>query len=450
MTSLPFARRVTPLLVGVLALAGAFGAGVFEARSIDASSRVAAEVQAAPPATQPVPATQAQPPQGQGLAGQRGRGGRGGRAPSVPVNEQGECPPGMTEWRAGQCRAPEFPPPSIVDYRPRSTLVVEEHPVPRAKFPVIDAHNHTGITAGNIDQMIRDMDALNLRVLIHLTPGSDPADVKARVDFIRSSAHPDRFRVFANVDWRNADAPGWAAKATADLEQSVRNGAIGLKIAKNLGLSTVKTDGSRLHVDDPILKPIWDLCARLDIPVIIHTAEPQEFFSPLDMHNERWLELALFEDRRNYMPGRPTFEELMGERDRMYAANPKTRYIGAHFNWYANDLGRAAKQLDERPNLVLETGAILYDLGRQPRAARRFFEKYQDRILFGKDAFAASEFPYYWRVFETEDEYFDYYRDYHAFWKLYGLGLPDEILKKVYYKNALRWIKGLPQSGWPQ
>ena len=378
--------------------------------------------------------------------GTRG-GGRGGTVVEIKPGEQ--CPSGMTEVRDGQCRPPEFAAPSIVDYRPRATLVVEQHPVPKAKYPVIDSHNHTTINANNIEQMTREMDALNLQVLVNLSGGSDPKEVKEKVDFIRSSKYPDRFRVFANVDWSNADAPGWAEKAVANLEQSIKNGAIGLKIAKNLGLTTRKTDGSRLHVDDPLLKPVWDLCARLDIPVIIHTGEPQEFFSPLDMHNERWLELALFADRRNYMPGSPSFEELMGERDRMYAANPKTRYIGAHFNWYGNNLARAAKQLDAQPNLVLELGAVLYDFGRQPRAAREFFVKYQDRILFGKDAYAASEFPYYWRVFETRDEYFDYYRDYHAFWKLYGLDLPDDVLKKVYYKNALRWTKGLPQNDWP-
>ncbi|MEZ5318623.1 MAG: amidohydrolase family protein [Vicinamibacterales bacterium] len=390
---------------------------------------------------------------GQGTGDPQGRGGRGGRGgggPVVEIQPGEECPPGMTEFRAGRCRAPEFPAPSILDYRPRSTLVVEEHQVPRAKFPVIDIHNHTTITADNIDQMIRDMDALNLRVEVNLTPGSDPEVIRQRVEFLRNSRYADRFRMFANVQWDGAGGAGWAEKAVADLEGAVRNGAIGLKIAKNLGLSARKADGSRLHVDDPVLKPIWDLCARLDIPVIIHTAEPQEFFSPLDMHNERWLELALFEDRRNYMPGQPTFAELQGERDRMFAANPKTRYIGAHFDWYGNNLGAAAKHLDALPNVVLELGAVLYDFGRQPRAAREFFLRYQDRILFGKDAFAASEFPYYWRVFETNDEYFDYYRDYHAFWKLYGMGLPDEVLKKVYYKNALRWVKGLPQDGWPQ
>jgi predicted TIM-barrel fold metal-dependent hydrolase len=401
----------------------------------------------APASTQPAVAA----PQGPGRGGQGGGRGFGGRGRSGTQIQAGEsCPAGTTEVRPGFCQAPEFPAPSILDYRPRTTLKTTETLRPRAKFPVIDSHNHTTISAQNIDQMIGDMDALNLRVLVNLSGGSNPEQVKQKVDFIRNSPHADRFRVFANVDWNGAGGPGWAENAVARLEQSIANGAIGLKIAKNLGLTATKADGSRLHVDDPALKPIWDLCARLNIPVIIHTAEPQEFFSPIDYQNERWLELSLFNDRRNYNPEGPTWEDLMGERDRMYAANPKTRYIGAHFNWYGSDLARAGRQLDALPNLVLEVGAVLYEFGRQPKAAREFFIKYQDRVLFGKDSFAASEFPYFWRVFETGDEYFDYYRDYHAFWKLYGMSLPDEVLKKLYYGNALRVTPGLPQTGWPE
>jgi predicted TIM-barrel fold metal-dependent hydrolase len=207
---------------------------------------------------------------------------------------------------------------------------------------------------------------------------------------------------------------------------------------------TRKRDGSRLRVDEPELDPVWQAAARLDIPIFIHTAEPQEFFQPLDFHNERWLELSLFANRRNNQPGQVAFEELMTERNNMFKKHPKTRFIAAHFGWHANDLKRAAALLDTYPNVVVEVGAILYDLGRQPKAAHDFFIKYQDRILFGKDAFQPEEYPYYWRVFETSDEYFDYYRDYHAFWKLYGMNLPDDVLRKVYYQNALRVIKGLP------
>jgi uncharacterized protein len=203
-----------------------------------------------------------------------------------------------------------------------------------------------------------------------------------------------------------------------------------------------------LKVDDPVLDPIWQTAAKHDVPVIIHIADPAQFYEPIDYKNERWLELALFPGRQYPSDRFPSFEELVAERDRMFARNRKTRFINAHFGWHGNDLGRAAKHLDTLPNVVLEVGAVLYEFGRQPRAAREFFTKYQDRVLFGKDAYEPSEFPYYWRVFETSDEYFDYYRDYHAFWKLYGMGLSDAVLRKLYYQNALRVTPGLPQKGW--
>jgi predicted TIM-barrel fold metal-dependent hydrolase len=376
--------------------------------------------------------------------------GRGGRAAATPTVAPGECPPGMTETRPGRCQAPEFPPPSILDYRPRSTLVTKQTLVPKAKYPVIDIHSHTGPEPDTIERLIKEMDAMNLRVLVNLSGGRAPNAVKEKVDFIRGSKYPNRFAVFANVQWEGAGGPGWAEKAVANLEGAVKSGAIGLKIGKGLGLSSRKADGTRLKVDDPDLKPVWDACARLNIPVIIHTAEPKEFFSPLDFKNERWLELALFPDRRNYMPGRPPFEGLQGERDRMFAANPRTRYIGAHFAYYGHNLPGAAQLLDRLPNVVLEVSAVLYEFGRQPRAAREFFIKYQDRILFGKDSYSPEEFPYYWRVFETADEYFDYYRDYHATWKLYGMDLPDQVLKKIYYQNALKVTPGLPKNDWPK
>jgi len=366
----------------------------------------------------------------------------------VPLGPDGECPAGTTEVRPGRCQVPELPPPSILDYRPRSTLVTEEHLVPKAKYPVIDIHSHTGPTPDTIERLIGEMDAMNLRVLVNLSGGADPAAIKQKTDFIRSSKYADRFAVFANVDFEGAGAPGWATRAVADLEASAANGAVGLKIYKSLGLTTKHADGSRLRVDDPALKPVWDACARLGLPVIIHTAEPKEFFSPMDYRNERWLELALFPIRRNFGPHQPSFDELQAERDRMFEANPRTTYIGAHFAYYGHDLKAGAALLDRLPNVVFEVSAVLYEFGRAPRASREFFIKYQDRVLFGKDSYAPNEFPYYWRVFETADEYFDYYRDYHAFWKLYGMDLPDEVLKKVYYENALRVTPGLPQTGW--
>jgi predicted TIM-barrel fold metal-dependent hydrolase len=382
------------------------------------------------------------PPQGQ-----RGRGGRGGPQEQAQIKSGEECPPGMTEFRAGRCGKPANPPPSIVDYRPRSTVVAEAHLVPRAKYPVVDIHSHLRITPDNIEQTVREMDALNLRVLVNLTAGTGE-NLKSAVEVIRNSPYKDRFRVFANVDWNGAGGPGWTERTVAGLEEAVRNGAIGLKVLKNLGLSARKADGSRLQVDDPALDPVWQTCARLNIPVLIHVADPAQFFAPVDYHNERWLELSIFPGREYPQDRYPSFEQLMQERDRMFARNPKTRYINAHFGWHGNDLGRAARHLDALPNVVFEVGAVLYEFGRQPRGAREFFIKYQDRILFGKDTYEPSEYPYYWRVFETGDEYFDYYRGYHAFWKLYGMQLPDQVLEKLYFRNALRVAPGLPQSGW--
>jgi len=369
--------------------------------------------------------------------------------PGTPIQPGGECPQGMTEVRPGRCQAPATPPPSILDYRPKSTVVAEEHLVPKAKYPVVDIHSHERATAENMDQLVKDMDALNLRVLVNLTGGSGDR-LSQNVQVIKSGPYADRFRVFANVDWDGAGGPGWKEKAAADLEQAIKDGAIGLKVAKNLGLHARKADGSRLKVDDPELDAVWQVCARMNVPVLIHIADPAQFFDPIDNTNERWLELGVFPNRA-YPPDRfPRFEELMNERDLMFARNPKTRFIAAHFAWHGNDLARASRLLDKLPHVYLEVGAVLYEFGRQPRGSREFFTKYQDRILFGKDAYQPSEYPYYWRVFETTDEYFDYYRDYHAMYKMYGMGLPDAVLRKLYYQNALKITPGLPVSGWPR
>jgi uncharacterized protein len=384
------------------------------------------------------------------ITGQQPRQGPPGqRFETVEVKEGEPCPPGTTLVRVGRCAAPQLPPPSIVDYRPEAALVTTATSVTRAKFPVVDIHSHQPVTRENMAQLVREMDGLNLRVLVNLSGGSgDP--LKQNVEVVRTGPHPDRFRAFANVNFEGAGGPGWASQAAAQLEQDIRNGAIGLKIAKNLGLHARKVDGSRLKVDDPELAPIWEICATMDVPVIIHVADPSPFFDAIDYTNERWLELALFPDRHYPADRFPRFEELMEERDRMFARHPETRFINAHFGWHGNDLARAARHLDRLPNVVLEVGAVLYEFGRQPRAAREFFLKYQDRILFGKDAYHPSEFPPFFRVFETTDEYFDYYRPYHAMYKMYGLGLPDQVLRKLYYENALRITPGLPPTGWPK
>jgi predicted TIM-barrel fold metal-dependent hydrolase len=383
---------------------------------------------------------------GDAVESQGRQGGRGGRGNSVRIQPGEECPPGTTETRPNQCTAPQLPAPSIVDYRPRSTLVTGAHPVPKAKYPAVDVHGHGAgnlTSAERLNEFVQILDAIGVGVFISAdnTSGERLTQI---LEVVGSSPHKDRIRVFTGINFRDV-GPGWAERAVAQLEVDVRAGAVGVgEVSKSFGLTIRKADGTRLRVDDPELDPIWEACARLGIPAFIHTAEPQEFFQPLDMHNERWLELALFPNRRNNEPGQVTFAELMTERDNLFRRHPKTTFIAAHFGWHANDLGRAARLLDEFPNVLVEAGAILYDLGRQPRAARDFFIRYQDRVLFGKDSFQPSEYPYYWRVFETNDEYFDYYRDYHAFWKLYGMGLPDDVLRKLYYENAVRIIPNMP------
>jgi predicted TIM-barrel fold metal-dependent hydrolase len=340
-----------------------------------------------------------------------------------------------------------------VDYRPKSTLVTPSHIVKTPKFPAIDYHGHPQDLLSSpegVENLVAWLDSLNIRMMVAADNMSGERLQKAAALINASSKAKDRVRVLAGIDFRNV-GPGWAEKAIAQLEADVAAGAVGVgEINKGFGLSARKADGSRLKLDDPELDPIWDACARLKLPVFIHTADPQEFFEPIDYSNERWLELSLFANRR-YPPDKfPKFEELMAERDNLFRKHPKTTFVAAHMGWHANDLGRLGKMMSEMPNVYTEVGAVLYDIGRQPRGAHDFFVKYQDRILFGKDSFQPEEYPYYWRVFETRDEYFDYYRGYHAFWKLYGIDLPDSVLKKVYYQNALRLASRLPQAGWPK
>ncbi len=347
--------------------------------------------------------------------------------------------------------APQLPPPDILEYRPESTLVVPENFVPRAKFPVVDIHGHPP-TLDNpqaIAAVVAAMDELNLGVIVQARPSSGE-QLRSQIEAVRAAGVEDRFVFFANLDLRNV-GPGSGVRIAAQLREDVAAGAVGIgEISKNFGLRTRKADGTRLEMDDPELEIVWETAAELGIPVFLHTADPSEFFEPLDYTNERWLELAIFESRRFMDADRfPHFDDLMAERDRLIAKHPNTTWIVAHMSWYTADLGRLGELFDRFPNVYGELGAVLYDLGRQPRFAKQFFERYQDRILFGKDSFQPSEYPYYWRVFETEDEYFDYYRDYHAFWKLYGMGLSDDVLRSIYYENALRIIPNMPTAHFP-
>lgn len=334
------------------------------------------------------------------------------------------------------------------EYNPKSTLVVPENPVTSAKFPFIDVHSHQrDMSASALSKLVADMDNLNEGIMVNLSGGSGES-LNEKIESIKKN-YPNRFVVFANVDFDGVGEEGWSAKATAQLEADIKHGAKGLKIYKSLGLRYNDTDGNRVGIDDPRLDPIWAKCGELGVPVLIHAADPKSFWDPMDGDNERWLELKTHSRRKRSATDPVPWEQIIAEQHRMFKKHPNTKFINAHMGWYANDLGKLGELLDEIPNMNVGISAVIAELGRQPQHAKAFFIKYQDRILFGKDSWKPEEFPTYFRVLETNDEYFPYYKKYHAFWAMYGLSLPDDVLKKVYYKNALNLIPGLDKSLFP-
>jgi len=346
--------------------------------------------------------------------------------------------------------APSDPPVMYFEaYEPRSTLVVPEHPVPRAKYPIIDVHSHQrgNMPRKQLDQLVADMDSLNLQVLVNLS-GSTGERLLTNIRNMEGT-YPDRFVTFANIDFSDIDDPEFGAKAAARLQRDFENGARGLKIFKNLGLTLKDGAGARVPTDDPRLDPIWEKAGELGIPVLIHTGEPAPFFEPQDEHNERWLELKERPNRARPPSEYPPWETVMEEQWNLFRKHPRTRFIAAHLAWLGGDLGRLGRLLDELPNMYTEIGAVLAELGRQPRFARQFLERYQDRVMFGKDSWRPTEYPYFFRTLETADEYFPYYRKRHAFWRLYGLDLPEVVLKKLYYGNALKLIPGIDPAPFP-
>jgi predicted TIM-barrel fold metal-dependent hydrolase len=337
---------------------------------------------------------------------------------------------------------------SIEEYEPRSTLVVPASKITRAKFPLIDVHNHQRASSPEqVDRLVKEMDALNLRVMVNLSGGYGERLAK-NIEALERR-HPGRFVIFANIDFSGIDEPGYPRRAAAQLEQDVKAGARGLKIFKSFGMDLKDGAGRRIAVDDPRFDLVFQTCARLGIPVLIHTAEPKALFDPMDRFNERWLELKLYPRRGRPPEKYPRFEELMAEQHRLFARHPGTTFINAHLGWYGNDLGRLGALLDRLPNVHTEISAVVEELGRQPRFARQWFLKYQDRVMFGKDTWRPAEYHTYFRILESADEYFDHDRKYHGIWKVYGLDLPDEVLRKLYYRNALKLIPGLDANAFP-
>ncbi len=317
----------------------------------------------------------------------------------------------------------------------------EHHPT-QARFPFIDVHSHQrNLTPEAVEQLIEQMNTINLEVMVNLSGGSGER-LKEVVEAMKG-AYPGRFVVFANVDFSGIGEPGWGERAADQLRRDVEAGAQGLKIFKNLGMFVEDSEGHRVPTDDPRIDAVWRTCAELGIPVLIHTGEPMSFWLPHDEHNERWLELKMFPRRKRDDVSFASFEQTLAEQHNLFRRHPETTFINAHLGWLGHDLGRLGELLDDFPNVVTGLGAVLAELGRQPRAARAFLIEHQDRVLMGKDIWNPDEFLTYFRTLETADEYFDYYRKRHAHWKMYGLDLPDEVLRKIYYENAIRVIPGI-------
>jgi len=345
-------------------------------------------------------------------------------------------------------------------FRPRSMLVVPEHPLERARLHVVDVHVHPRIRLRDdpheIDQFVALMDRQNIAVCVSLDGqmGARLAEHQERL----WTKYKSRFVIFANVDWQGAgragEPGGWDCqqsdfghRTALALAAAKEAGVSGLKVFKGLGLEYRNPDGSLIRADDPRWDPIWDACGKLGLVVLIHTGDPAAFFLPVDATNERWEELRRHPDWSFHRPGYPTHAELLEQFEHVVARHPGTIFIGAHAAGSAEDLGRLAGWLDKYPNLNVDIAARISELGRQPRTARAFLIKYADRVLFGTDGPRDPErLRYHWRFLETADEYFPYAENPfppQGFWRIYGVDLPEDALAKIYADNARRLIPGV-------
>ena len=338
------------------------------------------------------------------------------------------------------------------DFHPRSMMHAAVHSVERAKFPVIDVHQHVDDAMGIGDRvpparLVEIMDRTNVKTIVILTGMWGDKLQKVLDEVVKP--YPDRFLVFTQIDWSRIDDLNFSQLMVKQLDDAVARGARGLKVLKDFGLEVRDKSGKLVAVDDPRLDPIWEECGRLGIPVAIHTTDPEAFFHPIDGSNERYEELTENPTWSFYGPGFPSKEYILAARDRMFARHPHTRFIALHLANWPENLDYVSAMLERLPNVSVEFGAREAELGRQPRRAREFFIRYQDRIMFGAD-FTAEEEMYrnHFRWLETNDEYFDYYGyPGQGRWKIYGMGLPDEVLEKVYHLNAEKLLgefHGLP------
>ena len=358
----------------------------------------------------------------------------------------------------------------LAEYEPESMLHVSETHLERSRYAAIDVHTHLSVSAkaehgvplvserhflAPAQELLPCMDRRNLRALVNLTGGFGDGLKQAIANY--DSAHPGRFYTLTEPCWSRIQEPNYASVQAQMIEEAHRAGARGLKILKTLGLFLREnvTSGALVKVDDRRFDPMWDACGELGIPVAIHVSDPIAFFRPTDRFNERYEELAAHPDWSFYDRDFPSNAELLEARNRVIARHPRTQFLVLHVGNFAENLANVSENLDRFPNMTVDIAARIGELGRQPRTARKFFDKYQDRILFGTDAtphgtevpqqlFCDRLYEIYYRFLETEDEYFDYAPARippQGRWRIYGIGLPDSVLRKVYQDNAARLLK---------
>lgn len=326
------------------------------------------------------------------------------------------------------------------DFRPRSMLRAPVHEVKRPKFPVIDYHNH--LDSQEPDRVLKVMDESGIERVVNITMQAG----EAAFEMIRKfhMAAPDRFSTYGWMDWSDVQRPGFFERSVERLERLVEKGACGLKIWKDLGTLVRSADGSLLRIDDERLDPLFEKAAELGVPIMYHIADPDAFFLPIDNTNERYEELAAHPEW-SYHGSFFGKEELLAQRDRVFARHPNTTFVGAHVAEHPEDLAYVSRLLESNPNLSVDIGARCAELGRQPYTAREFFLRFDDRIVFGTDLIPEAEmYRLHFRFLETNDEYFEYpsHASRQGRWNIYGLYLPDEVLRKVYRENALRLLAG--------
>lgn len=327
----------------------------------------------------------------------------------------------------------------LLDWEPIPQLVVRETEVLKPKFPAIDIHNHLR-DLERLPEYLNTMDEAGVWKVISLD-GRSADDFYIEHIEACQRVSKNRFVVFFTPDFSKIDEPNFGQREAEKLEHAVELGARGVKIFKSLGLTIKDSTGNVVPVDDPRIDLLWAKCGELGIPCLMHVSDPKAFFTPIDRFNERYDELGERPHWAFFGDEYPEKEDILLQRNRVIERHPDTTFIATHMANLPEELGRVSMWLEKYPNMYVDINARISELGRQPYTCRKFMIKYQDRILFGTDTRPNLEaFRVYYRFLETDDEYINADPSHHrqGRWRIYGLFLPDEVLEKIYNKNAVK------------